>query len=189
MIWDKRTAGAGIAALVFLGWFGVAEAQTAMEDSVANRPRPELDPIGILVGPEGGFLLFPKVELAGEYTDNLFRTNTGESSDVIGFVTPSIKIQSDWDRHSVSLGGTTTYAKHADNSDEDWWDYTVNTAGRLDVSDTGAITGRIDFSRKHVMRDSADDPSRTSPTRYTVAGAMGHSWISRIRLVASVRSP
>lgn len=164
----KRTAGAFIAAAVFLGCFGVATAQTALEDSVAKRPRPEWDPIGIPLGPEGGFLLFPKLEIAGVYIDNLFKAETGETSDEIGLFTPSLNIRSDWDLHALSFSAASTYAKHRDNSAEDWWDYTGKAAGRLDVTETGVVSSAVSFSRKHENRSSPDDPSRTKPTRYTI---------------------
>src|SRR5215469_591132 len=57
-----------------------AGAPTVQGYSVVERPRPELDPLGIRLGT---FFLFPRAEADGVYNDNIFATNGFRKSDFI----------------------------------------------------------------------------------------------------------
>lgn len=74
--------------------FGVlafaAEAQDLQRgDTVATRPRPELDPLGVRVG---GFLLFPSVAVEEYYDDNLFATQSARVDDFLTVLKPRVEI-------------------------------------------------------------------------------------------------
>src|SRR3546814_18048169 len=50
---------------------GVAQEVDERKITVATRPKPELDPIGVRIG---SFLLYPSIDLGLEFDDNVYRT-------------------------------------------------------------------------------------------------------------------
>src|SRR5437868_8411375 len=95
---------------------GVAHAQTAREDSVNYRPRPDFDPeglyiddifdaVGRVVGaiprdrkrdPSGsGVLVMPRLQLGSYYDTNVLRTPNNHRSDVVQTARASLDITSD----------------------------------------------------------------------------------------------
>ena len=68
--------------------------------SVLDRPKPELDPLGVRAG---SFLIFPKVELGTAYDDNVFATENNEEGDFLFQVLPTVTVQSDFSRHATEI--------------------------------------------------------------------------------------
>ncbi len=156
--------GIAVIAAAGVGLSGAAFGQTALEDSVAQRPRPDYEPLGIPVGPAASFNLFPSLTVATEYTDNLFRTEENAVSDEIVQVSPGFSLRSDWLRHAMTLGATATVARHAEHSSENWTDFNAYASGRLDIGDGGQATATVAFRRDHEARGSPDDQNQTEPT-------------------------
>ncbi|MEI9995405.1 MAG: outer membrane beta-barrel protein [Rhizomicrobium sp.] len=62
------------------------------------------------VGPEselgihlGGFMLYPSLDLSGQYNDNVFAVDTGAKSDVSWDVHPALRLESTWTHYLVVL--------------------------------------------------------------------------------------
>ncbi len=180
----RTTARAVLVVTALVGVSGETVAQTALEDSIARRSRPDYDPNGIVFGPAGSFLLFPRLELDVEHTDNLFKVENGEVSDEILLIKPSVVMRSDWDRHALSLGVSATGALHSDNDAEDWYDYRLDLGGRLDVLDSGKLTGAAAFRRGHEDRGSPDDAAQDEPTIFHVGvlGLIGEYYVDVVSL-------
>ena len=152
-------------------WIAVpppASAQTALEDSVDARARPDYEPNGIVFGPQASFLVFPGLDATTVATDNLFRSPGNEVSDQIFLLNPQIAVRSDWDSHALNLSADATNATHVDNSDEDWLDYKVGADGRLDVLDSGRVKGETSFRQEHEARGSPDITPQAEPTEFRV---------------------
>lgn len=164
----RSLARIAAAIAVILGSYGAAEAQTALADSVAKRARPDLDPIGIVMGPADSFLFFPKLTVEVERTNNLFRAETDTRSDEILLISPEFTLRSDWDLHTAALKVKATRAKHRDNGSENWIDYEAALDGRIDVVEKARLNGLLKFSRKHEDRGSPDDPDQDAPALYHV---------------------
>ncbi len=164
----RRGALALILAALFLAWANPSPAQTALEDSVEKRGRPDYDPIGIIVGPRDSFLLFPKFTLSAEHTDNLFATQDDTTSDQALIFEPAFKYQSDWVNHALSLAGKAVRTKYLENAEENSLDYELNLGGQLDVAQGSTINGNFGFQRKHTARGDPDDPAQTRPTVFHV---------------------
>lgn len=145
-----------------------ASAQTALEDSVAERERPDYEPNGIVLGPLSSFLIFPGLDATVVATDNLFGSPDNEVSDQIFLLNPKIAMRSDWDSHALNLSAEATNATHVDNSSEDWLDYKVGADGRLDVLDSGRVKGEIGFRQAHEVRGSPDTTPQSEPTVFHV---------------------
>lgn len=155
----NRAKSIGMTTVVatILLWSLPVPAQTALEDSIANRVRPHTSPIGMVVGPNDSFLLFPKFVLENEFTDNLFSSDKNKSADVVVIFQPSFEIKSDWVNHSLEFSAKAEQSKHYDNSEENSLDYGFNTKGRLDMLEKSKLIASLLFDKKHQSRGDPDD--------------------------------
>jgi len=136
-----------------------AIAQTAQDDAVANRPRPDFAASCVRLAAtdeQGGLRLCPTLDLSVAYDDNVFRTQDNQQSDVLTRLTPALNLSSDWDRHSVSAGLRAAITRFGDVTNNDSTDYELRGAGRLDISDGIAANGALSVGRFHVNRDDPD---------------------------------
>ena len=141
----------------FLLWSIPVPAQTALQDSVASRNRPHTDPIGMVVGPYGSFLLFPKFVLETKFTDNLFSVDSNTTADAAFVYKPSFDLSSDWDNHSLKFLAKVEQVKYIDNIDENSLDYSFNISGRLDVLEKSNLSASLAFDKGHQGRGDPDD--------------------------------
>ena len=122
--------------------------------TVANRARPQYEPLGIRAG---AFLIYPELGVSAGYSDNVGFDEDDEESDVVTLIEPSIEFESQWSRHQVALELGSEIAIHADESDEDFEDFFALGDGRIDVSRQTNIetNGQIRFT--HEGRDDPED--------------------------------
>ena len=154
-----RTNSVGVAAVVatFFLWSLPVGAQTALEDSIAGRTRPHTDPIGMVVGPYGSFLLSPQFTLETEFTDNLFSVESGKLADVLFSFKPKIDLRSDWVNHSLEFSADAVQTKHIDNVEENFLDYKFGVKGRLDALETSNLTASLGFQKSTQSRGDVDE--------------------------------
>lgn len=151
----------------------------ARSESVAQRIRPEYDPLGLpmdmlfwesgrLFSPDssppregqtalGSFLVFPSLNTSLTFEDNVYRDETNENSDFIFRVTPLIRFESDWDNHYLALEGGLEYGKYFSLSSEDYLDALLGLDGRVDVTEDLSFDGRLEWRNGHEGRGDADD--------------------------------
>jgi hypothetical protein len=123
--------------------------------SVTERPRPAYDPLGIRAG---GFLIFPSITVDGDYNDNIFASDDDKESDFIFTFSPRIDVRSNFPRHSLRWSVETDVARYVDNTEENFWDYGTELAGRLDITRRNRLTGSANFAHAHESRDDPEDP-------------------------------
>ncbi len=97
-------------------------------ETVRNRARPKLDPLGIR---RGAFTVLPGLEVREVYNDNIFSEDEGKIDDFITLVTPNLLARSDWRNHQLNLGANATIGRYANESDENFEDFSVGLDGRL----------------------------------------------------------
>lgn len=128
--------------------------QTAKEDSVFLRPRPYLAAEGISIDQLFGFLssgestsgrsswvLFPKLDIAGYYDDNIFRTANDEEEDFIVTISPALSLVGEIGQSvRVSLGGTAEIGRYTDNDNEDYEDYALQGNVRVAITELVNLT-------------------------------------------------
>ena len=183
----RSPAGIVAAALTALLALPVS-AQTAQEDSVTARPRPEYEAIGLspavlfgyaddkalLRGPLGlldAFQIFPSLGLELFSTDNVFKTPDGKVFDQVVRLQPTVELRSDWDNHALNLGFHADSLRHFDRKSEDTDDWGAFVDGRLDLSDRESIDLRASHDLQHEERGSVDDVNGSEPTLFTVDAA------------------
>lgn len=155
-----------VSALMFLApvflTSGLVLAQQRGE-TVTERSRPELDPLGVRVG---SFYLYPKLSVTQAYDDNIFRTDSSEEEDFITVLSPSLRLKSNWNNHSLTLGARADVGLYGDNSNEDYEDYFLDASGVLDITRRAKAAGSLSYARRHEGRGEPDDAGGAEPTEY-----------------------
>jgi hypothetical protein len=123
--------------------------------SVAGRPRPDYDPLGIRAG---GFLLYPSTSVAGSYTDNVFATEDDTDDDFFFNFLPALAVRSNFPRHAIAWTTEANIARHVSETDEDYEDFGTALTGRLDITRDNRLTAGVNFAREHESRDDPEDP-------------------------------
>ncbi|THD77665.1 MAG: hypothetical protein E7812_12960 [Phenylobacterium sp.] len=132
--------------------------------TVMARPREGYEARGIRVG---AFLVYPQLNVAPTYDDNIFATSSNTTSDTIWKVNPLVTVQSDWNRHSLGGYASVTANEFQQRSSEDTTDYSLGANGRIDVDHATQVTGRVNYMRSTEPRTSANSPTGAlKPVRY-----------------------
>jgi hypothetical protein len=97
---------------------------------VADRGRPDYDPIG---APVGSFRLFPSVTTTVQATDNYLAQNE-KRGDVFVTIAPEVVAQSDWARNRVEARVFADQSLHAKLTGENITQYGGSVSGAYDVS-------------------------------------------------------
>jgi hypothetical protein len=123
--------------------------------SVADRPRPDFDPLGIRAG---GFLIYPSTTVAASYDDNVFATKDDTKDDFIFNFLPGFLIRSNFPRHAISFAAEADIGRYVSETDENYEDFGAALDGRLDITRNNRLTAGINFAREHDDRDDPEDP-------------------------------
>ncbi len=134
-------------------------------ETVLERARPELDPLGQRVG---SFLVYPSFTAQGVVDDNIFRDDSDTKTDLIGRLRPGLRVRSDWSRHELIFNADADIGIYLDNTSENYEDARVGTAGRLDIDGNTFAGGGINFQKLHEDRGSPDDVGGRNPTEFFV---------------------
>jgi hypothetical protein len=123
--------------------------------TVLQRPRPELDPLGVRAG---SFFFYPRLELDQVYNDNIFATDGGEVDDFITVLSPSVDMRSNWSSHALNAEAGLSSGFYWDNSSQDYLDGFAGVDGRYDITRNLAAFAAARYERLHEERDSPDNP-------------------------------
>jgi hypothetical protein len=134
-------------------------------ETVLERERPELDPLGVRAG---GFIIYPRLDVAEEFSDNIFAEDGGGAADLLTRIIPRLRVESDWNNHALAFFGSGDFGRYLDNSSENYEDFRVGTSGRVDVRRDTKLRARAEFQNRHEERSSPDDVSGKEPTEYDV---------------------
>jgi hypothetical protein len=122
--------------------------------TVAQRPRPELDPLGLRFG---NWFLFPRIELDEAYNDNVFATKGNRKDDFITVVTPNLELRSRVpDVYDVDLSAGAAVGTYARFSGENYGDYFAGGDGTYNITRNLLLLGGLKFQHLHEERDSPD---------------------------------
>jgi len=132
-------------------------------ETVADRRRAELDPIGLKAGT---FTFFSQIQVSTARTDNVFSTTAEKKSDTILTLRPSFELQSDWRRHAVALAGTGEWGKFSRYKSEDVLRGALTGEARLDFTPFIAAGLRLSMASDQEGRGSPDaNAGATGPVR------------------------
>lgn len=132
--------------------------------SVAERPKPEYDPLGIRLG---SFILNPQLNMSVAYTNNVFNDNNTRRRDVYSSVEPYAGISSDWSVHQVRLTGAGDLRRYASESVRNQNAWYIDLSGRADVSSALTVTVNGEIDRSYETPFSGDVVANLRvPSRY-----------------------
>lgn len=101
--------------------------------SVADRRHPEYDPTGISLG---GFDLFPKIETAVGYDDNVYQIKSPKRDDAYGVLAPSVRLLSHWTVSSIGVEAGANLQRYADETRRNQDSWHVTATGLYDFGGT-----------------------------------------------------
>jgi hypothetical protein len=120
-------------------------------------------------------MLHPGVQLAAQFTDNVFYTNSdGEAdtrSDTVWHFRPYITAQSNWTRHSFNVRLAADIARHQEYGFRDYEDYFLLMNGQVDVRNRSIFSYNLDYMNLHEGAGSRDAEQGLEPTRYDLYAA------------------
>jgi hypothetical protein len=138
---------------------------------VAAYPQ-DYKPLGIRAG---SFMLHPGVQLAFEYTDNVFFTENNKKSDMVYHIRPYVTAQSTWSRHSLNVTLSADIAFFGTYDRQDYTDYFLDASGRVDVKTNSFFSYNLNYMDLHQDRSNRDSIQGFEPTRYhTFGGSFGY---------------
>ena len=114
----------------------------------------------------GSFLVYPEIDIAYFYDDNVFYLNTPEIGDHAMVLSPALWVQSNWARHALNLYAASDSTRYNRFETEDTDDYRFSAEGRYDLSANSNVYGGARYSQDHEDRESPDARNGLLPTLY-----------------------
>jgi hypothetical protein len=142
--------------------------EVARGDTVANRPRPDYDALGVRLG---GFLFFPELLTEESFNSNIFASPSNHKSDFITTIQPKLDLKSNWNNHALNLHADARIVHYLSQTSENYEDYTISGDGRLDILHDFRLYGGLGYSVRHEPRGSPNDLGAREPQQYSVASA------------------
>jgi hypothetical protein len=123
-------------------------------------PRQDIDPYEALGIRAGGFILYPTLTVEGGYTTNA-AASAGGTGSTVGNAEAQLLIQSDWDRHELTLTAKGAYEKFFDDATADKPSASADATGRIDLANDWSIDLAAGAS---TQLDDIPDGADTAPT-------------------------
>ena len=189
----RRAVRPAVAASLGLFAADQAAAQTAVADpffrqrgqAVRDRPQPAYDAVGLRVG---GFTLWPRLQSAAVFDDNVFAAPTDHRAATTLRLTPDVTARSDWGRHQVQGYARLDLDRNLNVSSESVTDWRLGGAGRLDVTQGAHMALGLALQHGHEARTAfGADPLTVRPVAFGGVSARlsGQRTRGRLRLDAS----
>jgi hypothetical protein len=162
-VWISLPPLMAVGMLLSFGRSAFAQSEQSEALGVMDRPRPEYDAKGI---PLGGFRLFPTLDLAAAYDDNVRRLETGEA-DWYFLETPAARLQSQWGRHFLEFYAGANNYNYTKATSLNLTDWDAGSDGRLDVIQGASISSGGSYGEYHEPLYSPNtEGNQASPNRY-----------------------
>ena len=134
--------------------------------SIMQASRPDYDPKGIHVG---AFNLNPSLDITENFNSNIYATTFNEKSDFSTLITPSVSIQSGWDRDSLGASVSGDISRYARYTAEDTSNFSASVNGRKDIVEGVFINASGGYQIQHEPRGSPNSVNGETPTEYHLA--------------------
>ena len=121
--------------------------------TVEERRRPQFDPLGIRAG---AFLIFPSLQVSGEYDSNVFATEKKAEDDFGLLLRPRINVFSQWSRHALNATLFGDFGIYEEFDENDYQDFGGSLNGRLDITRNDVLFGELSLARRHEGRESPE---------------------------------
>ena len=154
---------------------------------IKNAMATNLNPYEPLGMRKGSYILSPQINILNEYDSNIYRTESGEKSDHILRIKPSLNLSSNWSRHAIDLSARGDIQFYSDHSSENRQDYFIDLSGRLDVLRDSFATTKFYNSKNTESRGDIESVGQKDPVEYYLTGGfLGYEHkFNRFRVNAS----
>ena len=115
--------------------------------TVAGRPRPELDPLGVRLG---GFRLDAMAELRPGYDSNLLGQAGRAPESTYGGTAGAASLNSNWTQHAVGASAQVASQQYLRHRALDWHDWSAGTQGRYELGQGSSVEARYRHYREHL---------------------------------------
>jgi hypothetical protein len=160
----RRVSGLVLAVLILTPTASADGPQGTVDDRAKAPSDTDYDAQGIRLS---SFLAFPSLEFSLRRDDNVFATDSDEVKDEQWIYRPSLLVQSTWSRHFLSLAVDSEITRYNDESDEEHTDWGAVAEGRLDISRTSRLGGKLSFQNRTEDRAALEAiPTLRKPTEY-----------------------
>ena len=102
------------------------------------------------------FRIRPSISITEIYDSNVFATDRNTESDWITLISPRLRADSTWSRHSLRFKIGADAGRYWENDAENYLDYWANAEGRLNLNDRTDLFAGLGLSFEHEGRDSPD---------------------------------
>ena len=102
--------------------------------------------------PIGTFVALPQVVLSATRDDNIYAQRTDETEDTVYTLSPSLLLQSEWERHELSVDLGADIDRYQDQGSEDVEDWWFGLDGTYELTDHTRIFGGLRHTRDHEDR-------------------------------------
>jgi len=106
--------------------------------------------------PLGAFRMFPTLETAMDYDDNIYRLDVNKKGDLFWEVSPRFALQSQWAQHYLVIRGGGTGYLYDTLTHENRIDWDADGEGRIDIQRGYAIYGGASYRHTYEPRSSPD---------------------------------
>ncbi len=130
------------------------------EEVVVRRPRSRVDPYAQQGIDTGAFLLLPSLEVSGLVSSNAARSSSNADGDVGLRLRPSLRLESQWSRHSLSGSASANTERFLDNEDLKTVGADVSVAARIDIR----RTTRADLTAQYALTSTGTENSGVPAT-------------------------
>ncbi|CAN5473406.1 hypothetical protein BH10PSE7_BH10PSE7_14680 [soil metagenome] len=150
-----------------------------------RRRAPDADPYAPLGVDLGGLTAFPALRLGVTATDNVAQTHSDRDSDLGFNVRPSLRVESDWVRHSFQLEGTGEFIFYKDQSDQDTKTADIRSRLKLDVRRTTDLIFEGGYALTQESASNIDVPDAATSDRTDQAADISSALTHRMGRVES----
>ncbi|MEM9572886.1 MAG: outer membrane beta-barrel protein [Pseudomonadota bacterium] len=174
----KFSSAVSGAALTCLLLPAISVAQNADESTqdrvipISERANPDVDPTPIV---EGSFELRPELVFTAGSQSNALASDLNEVEDSFVGFKPSLRVDSNWQRHGLGGAVVIDHREYADLDSESRTDLKVKLRGRLDLGENTSFTVKIKGADQTEDRLALSNVAGSiEPNEYTSArGALG----------------
>lgn len=152
---------------------------------VRDRPKPELEQIGL---PLGGFRVFPSLQAGVGFTTNVIGADVGARTDGYGEVRPQVVVQSQWQRNSLTATAYYDGLRYFSTPQKNQNGFAARVDGRIDIAEQDTIQGSAGFLRSYEDQQAASFPAGgggSIAVNQALALVRGTYVINRLRFTAS----
>ena len=155
---------------------------------VLERERPDYEAEGIR---RGAFIILPRVEVSGGYSDNVYGLSADKTGDAFLAVDPSVQVESDWTSHSLVASAGAQLRRFADQTRRNETGLYARAAGHLEITRAASLDTGAYAQRSYEQRYSGSFPTDAlGNVEYVTAGSYlrGRYDFGRLRAFGSAEA-